>query len=83
LGVIYFNLKDYPKALSIFKLGLTQSPNDADLYGNIGAAYYNMNKYDSAVLYLRKTLALNPRIVSARENLEKAENILNTIKSKP
>jgi len=81
LGVIYFNRKNYPKAISLFETAVSINANDAQMFANIGAAFFNMGKLDSCIYYSQKALDVNPGLTSARENLSKAQNILRSGKS--
>ena len=53
--------QDVRGALDEFKLGLHGAPNNADLWGWIGAANLELGKWDSAVAALRQALTLDPR----------------------
>ena len=52
---------DVRGALDEFTLGLHGAPNNADLWGWIGAANMELGKWDSAVAAMRQALTLDPR----------------------
>jgi hypothetical protein len=49
-------------------------------YSNIGIIYRLQQRYDSAVPYLRKALAINPRLTKAQKSLSIAEEALRISK---
>ena len=76
MGVIYFNRKDYGNAIFTFEKGLQANPNNAGMYENLGAAFYNLNRFDSCIYYYQKALLIDPGLNAARENMSKAQNAL-------
>lgn len=64
LGDIYFNKKDYEKAITQYKLILSNDPKAPKLiYSYVGEAYFYQQKYEEAIPYFDKYLAftdINP-----------------------
>ncbi|MDD5673641.1 MAG: tetratricopeptide repeat protein, partial [Chitinivibrionales bacterium] len=52
LGLIYYNDKQYEKALPLLKTSLIKKP-EAELYLKIGRAYLEIRALDSAITYLK------------------------------
>ena len=44
-------------------------PRDAVLLNNLGFIYFRMGRYDDALVWLQKTLAVDPRRKEAHENI--------------
>ncbi|MFP5471472.1 MAG: tetratricopeptide repeat protein [Bacteroidia bacterium] len=64
LGAVYFSEEDYAKAIELFKQTLPHvSSSDkiglSTAFGNIGTAFFEMQKLDSAELYIKKSLKVS------------------------
>lgn len=65
---IYFNIKQYPKALFHYKKALDLALQVGNLYGqglltgNIGSVYYEADKLDSAKLFYERSLAIAKQV---------------------
>ncbi len=69
-GLLYYDRQDYKKALDIFALS-TEVKNDfADGYFWMGKTYHKLNQKEMAILNFKKSLALDPSIQEAREELK-------------
>ncbi len=69
LGMIYFKIEDYEKAVKIFRQLLRRNPNINSLRINLGLAYLKLGEYDEATEVLREAVILD-------ESNEKAHNYL-------
>ncbi len=61
LGTLRLDGRDYAGAADLFARGVQLNPRDFLSYYNLGASLVNMGKPDSAVQFLRASLALNLR----------------------
>jgi tetratricopeptide (TPR) repeat protein len=79
-GQLYFNLKKYADAAHEFEKGLKINPYSA--YGNsfIAAAYYEAGDYDTAMVYTKKALELEPDDKLYQKNYE---SLLNELGKQP
>lgn len=69
-GLVYFDKKDYSKALSVFQLASTVNNLYADAYYFQARCYEMMNQKDSAVMRFKQSLQLDPTIKEAHEHLK-------------
>jgi len=58
LGLVYYSTGDTAKALDNYRKALTINDKDLALLSNMSSIYFNMHKYDSAVIYFGKMLDL-------------------------
>ena len=66
---------DYKTALVMFSSLEKKGYKSADLYYNIGNAYYKLNGYNAyAILYYERALKYDPSFEDARNNLSLAKN---------
>ncbi len=69
LGMLYYQAKDYEKALEILNKATTIKPNDPHLYNNLGSAYAANKQFDEAEKVWLKTLSIEPDYYQSLENL--------------
>ncbi len=69
-GLVYFDAKQYDKALTVFQLASTVNNLYADAYYYQARCYEMTNKKDSAVLRFKQSLQLDPTMDEAREHLK-------------
>ncbi len=69
LGLIAYEEKDYAKAVTQFKQGLTMQPDDQDMLFNLALAYKACKEHGAAIEYYKKLLALTPDHIDALFNL--------------
>ena len=67
LGRLYFQNKDYEKAIKIYERGLTINPKSIILLYEIGLAYLKLKKHNRALKYWRKLLRIAPHSFLANE----------------
>lgn len=60
-GLAFFNQKKYNEAIKDFKNNLNIDTSSHSATYNIAIAYHLLNKQDSAIYYLDKTLVINPK----------------------
>src|SRR5687767_5013331 len=61
LGRLRVGEKAYDKALEILKPTVVQHPGSADAHHLLGETYLQTGKYDDAVSFFNKALALDPQ----------------------
>ncbi len=59
LGLIFYSIDSTNKAMEAYHKAIQINPEDLSLLSNMFSIYFNTGKYDSAVVYGRKMLALN------------------------
>ncbi len=60
LGYQYLGLKEFEKALAIFKLNTEQHPTSWLVFDSLAEGYFRSGNYNDALKYYEKALALNP-----------------------
>lgn len=68
-GQQLYREKKYAEAEEKFKAAVELKPNDPVLLNNLGFLYYVMGRYDDALTYLEKTLAIDPKRKEAHGNI--------------
>ncbi|MBN2163506.1 MAG: tetratricopeptide repeat protein [Pontiellaceae bacterium] len=68
LGMVYFQLKDYQKALVLLE-NAPESELTFDVLNNLGVACLEAKAYDRAEEYLKRSLELKPAYADALKNL--------------
>jgi CubicO group peptidase (beta-lactamase class C family) len=61
LGYELLNKKMYDEALAVFKMNINQFSKSANVYDSYGEAWAKKGVKDSAIVYYKKSLELNPR----------------------
>ena len=72
-----YQKSDFPKAIESYTAILDAGYENADLYYNLGNAYFRMEEYGQAILNYHRALHLRPNFREARQNLELAESRTN------
>lgn len=57
------------KAIEGYQKTILVKPNNAVLYNNLGAALFELKKYDEAILNIKKAIEINPKLANAYYNL--------------
>ena len=73
-GLLYFDAKQYDKALEIFQMASTVNNLYADAYYYQARCYEMMNKKDSAVLNFKQALQIDPTMKEASNHLKQLGN---------
>ena len=60
LGALYFNKKNYAKALGYFQKELKFDPDNAKIHGQIGRCFHQLRNPESSLRYYRKQAELEP-----------------------
>jgi hypothetical protein len=68
-GLIAGTEKKYTQAISNFKKSLEFNINNAEVWYNLGGAYYTIQKYDSAKLAWQNALVIKPDMNQAQQAL--------------
>lgn len=71
-GFYYLANEDYQQAIISLKEASQLEPEDADVYYNLGVAYYSLSDYQQAIVYLNKGLQLQPQDAQAHRLLGNA-----------
>lgn len=61
---------DYLKAIELYKKAIKQSGTSAEIYYNLGNAYYRVDSLAKAIIYYERALRLDPTDDDARANLQ-------------
>lgn len=67
-------LKKYDSAYYDYKACIRIDSNDAIPFQKIGSLYIKQNNYKSAIIYLKKSLLINPGLTKSKELLSLAES---------
>ncbi len=76
LGYDLLSSKKVNQSIEIFKLAISEFPDNANLYNNLAEAYYTNEQYKLALLNYKKSLELNPKNINTKEMIEKINSIL-------
>ena len=68
-GLQYAQQGNIKKAVAELKLGLHSDNNNADIWHNLGGAYYTIKQFDSARYCWNAALILNPKLEDAKKGL--------------
>jgi tetratricopeptide (TPR) repeat protein len=71
LAEIYWQQKEYKKAIPLLKVAYASNPNAEDAY-KIGRSLLEANKVDSAIYYLKEAISRNPGLYAANLDLARA-----------
>jgi len=74
-GVTYFNAGSYDKALQVWTEVYKTGYRSANLYYNIGNAYFKLNNIPSAILYYERAYLLKPGDENINYNLQVARTL--------
>lgn len=69
-----YRMDDYQGAIAAYEDILAEGKSSADLYYNLGNAYYRDNQFARAILNYSRALRLRPTMTDARQNLELAQS---------
>ena len=67
----------YAEAIIEFKKGIAIDPTNADLWYNMGGAYFSNKQYPEAIAAFQKTLAIRPGYVQAQQGMQAAMATMN------
>ncbi|GAA4468581.1 hypothetical protein GCM10023093_26440 [Nemorincola caseinilytica] len=75
----YGKLGRYAEAIEVYKKGLAVDPNNADLWYNMGGAYYTDHKAAEALAAFQRALQLSPGNQQAQAGINAATQMLHGI----
>jgi tetratricopeptide (TPR) repeat protein len=61
--------QDFDEAVSDLEKAVTYAPSNAEMWYNLGGAYFTQKQYDSARKSWERSLALNPNLKQAQQGL--------------
>ncbi|MBT8302403.1 MAG: tetratricopeptide repeat protein, partial [Maribacter sp.] len=70
-----YNNGDYQKAIENYSEILENGQHSAELYYNLGNAYYKLNQIAPSIYYYEKALLLSPNDEEIKNNLSYARNM--------
>ena len=73
-GNRHYRMGNYDMAISLYGLALSSDNSNADLYYNLGNAYYRTDQIGLAILNYERALRLRPNMSDAKENLALANS---------
>jgi len=62
LGVHYYQIGDYSRAIKQFKKVVELRPNNVKGYNNLGGMYFFVEKFDSSKMVLNKSIEIEPNL---------------------
>jgi len=68
-GNVYYEKKDYAKALENYRVALDMGIESGNLYYNMGNAYFKMGKIGYAILFYEKAMRLIPQDGDLKSNM--------------
>ncbi|HTN46732.1 MAG TPA: tetratricopeptide repeat protein [Flavipsychrobacter sp.] len=74
---IFYNQKSFDSAAVYYERIAAQTPENPELYYNLGNTYYRLNKIPHSILYYKRALRLDPNYTEAKDNLELAQSRLS------
>lgn len=74
-GNSLYNQGQYEEAIDVYKTILETKTHSAELYYNLGNAYYKLNKVAPSIFYFEKALQLAPNDGDIKNNLAFARNM--------
>lgn len=72
LGVVYFQKRQFDKAINYLERAIAINPDFAIAYNNLGQAYVAMGELERGISLFRKGLQLSPELIKLRRNLAAA-----------
>lgn len=79
LGLAYADMKQFEKAVAVYKVALATDPACEEVVYNLGVALYELHNLNDAIACYMKTLELNPRNANAYQALGVAMYDLNRL----
>lgn len=69
LGTLYYDKKDYDKAIPVFQKVLNMNPDYKDGHNNLGSIFATRQQYDSAIVHFERAVELDSNYIAAVFNL--------------
>ena len=77
VGTLLLKVADYDGALTLFKKALALQPNLEAARAGVGQAYFELNNFRQAQIYLSRALAENPHLTHTASMLETTRMVLD------
>jgi tetratricopeptide (TPR) repeat protein len=74
-GNAYYNEANYAEAVNSYKQVLQNGLHSAELYYNLGSAYYRLNQVAESIYYFEKAKKLDPKNEDIKINSSFAQNM--------
>jgi len=71
-GDVFFEKKDYDKAIEYFKKAAKLEKNNAEFNNKIGLGYFNKYEYETAIKYFNRAIKADVNFKEARDNIKDA-----------
>ncbi|HEX6107778.1 MAG TPA: tetratricopeptide repeat protein [Ktedonobacteraceae bacterium] len=75
-GLTYYDLKEYPKAITDYDRATQLNPQYTAAYHNRGVAYYGLKEYQKEIADYDRALQLDPNFTRAKNNRKEAYRLL-------
>jgi tetratricopeptide (TPR) repeat protein len=69
IGNIYFNTKNYTKAIEEYSIAIKMDPEYSQAYFNLGLLYKTIGDLNKAIYYYQKAIELSPKTAEYYNNL--------------
>lgn len=76
LGYDLLSLKKINESIEIFKLAVSEFPENPNLYDSLGESYYTNNQYDLALVNYKRAFKLDNTKENTNQMIKKINNIL-------
>ncbi|SNR14696.1 serine hydrolase domain-containing protein [Tenacibaculum jejuense] len=76
LGYDLLNSKKINESIGIFKLAISEFPDNANLYDSLGEVYFTDKQYDLSLLNYKKSLVLNSNNANAEKMIKKIHSLV-------
>jgi protein O-mannosyl-transferase len=77
-GGVFAKAGDLPGAVQVYEQGVRAVPDNADLWYNLGGAYFTNKQFPNAIVAFNNALKLNPQYTDAARGLQAAESMVST-----
>ena len=69
LGNIYLFSNNYEQSINIYRRATLLSPNNKDIWNNLGYAYMKLNNINEAKKSFKRAIEIDPNFDLAKKNL--------------
>lgn len=69
MGIIYSKIRQYRKAINLYKIALEKNPNKDAAFNNMGVSYAMINQYEKSMESYKKAIEINSKNYDAHNNM--------------